>query len=145
MSDDDDDEVEAAQPLLAATPQQASLLSFVLEPKPSSVASQLLALSEQDLQAFAASRNTLKFQPIIRKLRCLQEALLARFEAMRIEEQSKASAPPPRVASQGLLAPLPQPQQMPAPPAEQLVNAPDLAADMPLQPSEAAAAPVEEV
>ena len=61
---------------------QPTLSSFRIKANPSNVtvACQLLELSEEQLQEFAASRNTRKFAPIISKLICFQVSLTERFE-----------------------------------------------------------------
>jgi hypothetical protein len=102
------------------------------------VASQLLRLTDQDILDFTSSRNTLHYQPILSKLLCMQMSLATRLEAI---VDIAAAAAPPRVQSQMLISPLLPPQPN-ASTEEQLVNASDPAADLPLQPSEAAAAPV---
>ncbi len=58
-----------------------------------------LSGSPEDLQAFADSRSTSHFEAAIPKSTFLAKALTERFEAMRIEEAAKASAPPPRPLS----------------------------------------------
>ena len=110
------EDVPAAEPPVASPAQiQSKLSSFSMPASTSSVVSQLVALSAEDLKAFAKSRTTLHYELVIPKLTCLQNALTERFEAMRIEEAAKASAASPRVKLQMLLSSLPPPQQMPAP------------------------------
>ena len=123
---DDQDEPEemaveqSSQVPVTRTPSvhQTTLSSFRIKANPTNVACQLLELSEEQLQEFAASRNTRKFAPIISKLICFQLSLTERFEALRLEEE-RVSATPAKPVSQMLLSPLvpatsPQPSDAPA-------------------------------
>ena len=125
---DDQDEPEemaveqSSQVPVTPSVHQTTLSSLRIKANPTNVACQLLELSEEQLQEFAASRNTRKFAPIISKLICFQMSLTERFETLRLEEE-RVSATPAKPVSQTLLSPLvpatslcssPQPSDAPA-------------------------------
>ena len=121
---DDQDEPEemaveqSSQVPVTPSVHQTTLSSFRIKANPTNVACQLLELSEEQLQEFAASRNTRKFAPIISKLICFQMSLTERFETLRLEEE-RVSATPAKPVSQTLLSPLvpatsPRPSDAPA-------------------------------
>ncbi len=65
-------DVPAAEPPVASPAQiQSKLSSFSMPASTSSVVSQLVALSAEDLKAFAKSRTTLHYELVIPKLTCL--------------------------------------------------------------------------
>ena len=96
---------QSSQVPVTPSVHQTTLSSLRIKANPTNVACQLLELSEEQLQEFAASRNTRKFAPIISKLICFQMSLTERFETLRLEEES-ASATPAKPVSQTLLSPL---------------------------------------
>ena len=110
---DDQDEPEemaveqSSQVPVTPSVHQTTLSSFRIKANPTNVACQLLELSEEQLQEFAASRNTRKFAPIISKLICFQMSLTERFETLRLQvEEERVSATPANPVSQTLLSPL---------------------------------------
>ena len=111
---------QSSQVPVTPSVHQTTLSSFRIKANPTNVACQLLELSEEQLQEFAASRNTRKFAPIISKLICFQMSLTERFETLRLEEE-RVSATPAKLepVSQTLLSPLvpatsPRPSDAPA-------------------------------
>ena len=96
---------QSSQVPVTPSVHQTTLSSFMIKANPTNVACQLLELSEEQLQEFAASRNTRKFAPIISKLICFQMSLTERFETLRLEEE-RVSATPAKPVSQMLLSPL---------------------------------------
>ena len=109
---------QSSQVPVTPSVHQTTLSSLRIKANPTNVACQLLELSEEQLQEFAASRNTRKFAPIISKLICFQMSLTERFETLRLEEE-RVPATPAKPVSQMLLSPLvpatsPQPSDAPA-------------------------------
>ena len=96
---------QSSQVPVTPSVHQTTLSSLRIKANPTNVACQLLELSEEQLQEFAASRNTRKFAPIISKLICFQMSLTERFETLRLEEE-RVSATPAKPVSQTLLSPL---------------------------------------
>jgi hypothetical protein len=65
--------MDAAVPSVASSAQsQSKLSSLIILPTALSAVSQLVALSAEDLKAFAKSRTTLHYELVIPKLTCLQ-------------------------------------------------------------------------